>query len=169
MKIKFVKLSILIIVFTTLSCKKAEDVLNSKNFYEFYIDYKKNLLKKRKPKRVNLDSLLSLHKITKKDLDIVKKGVRKNPNIWYHFSMNSLSILDSSISFKDSIAKIKRDSIRATMFRYKYPDRWRVSRDLYIKNKRLQKESRKKRNLENKKKKKNKIKRKNKIYKPKRL
>lgn len=148
-------LSILLFV----GCKPSADkILKDKKFFSFYVDYKKELFRKRKPEKVNLDSIRDFHKVTEEEIKTVEKAVRKKPEIWYQFNKDVLHYLDSSLSITDSINKFKTDSVKMTQFRYREPELWKKSQGLARKNRVLMRE--RKKNLEAKDKKKGKKKKK---------
>ena len=133
----FLKISVFIIVFLITGCKTAEDVLKTENYFKFYINYKEELFRTKGKSEVDVDSLQAIHKISSKDMKIVKEGVRKNPKIWYTFNQDLLKYLDSTIAIEDSIQKAKRDSIKMTKFRFREPELYRKARDLKRKNEKL--------------------------------
>ncbi len=139
---KIVKSVLFIFTFLlVISCsKKAEDLLQEQRFFNFYIDYKKQLFKSVRIKKINFDSIRDFHKISKEEIELINAEIRKEPTIWYSFNEKLLKYLDSTISIEDSIKKFKSDSVKMTMFRYKEPELWKKSQDLKRKNIKLKEE-----------------------------
>ena len=127
-----------------VACKpSAEKILKDERFFNFYISYKKELFKKRKPEKVDVDSIRDFHKVTQEEMETVEAAVRKTPSIWYQFNKDVLHYLDSSINIEDSIRKFKTDSVKMTKFRYREPEKWKQSQALGRKNRALMRERKK--------------------------